>query len=101
MPLKDPKVQLAAELRLKSVHSKSNLLVRAIKLPSQKRAQSGCWHSPHQLVDSKLASANKAKAVHQVESPMLGMHVSCKTAFCVGTFVELEPSQKGSQLGVD
>ncbi len=39
----------------------------------QKVAQSGCQHSPHQLVDGKLAGTNKAKAACQVESPMLGM----------------------------
>ncbi len=40
---------------------------------SQKRAQSGHWLRPHQLLDGKLAGASKAKAVSQPESPMLGM----------------------------
>jgi hypothetical protein len=41
--------------------------------PSQMGAQSGRQHSPTQLVDGKLAGANKAKAASQVESPMPGM----------------------------
>jgi hypothetical protein len=44
-----------------------------IQAPSQRGAQSDCWHSPHQLVDCKLAGTNKADAACQVKSPTLGI----------------------------
>ncbi len=66
--------------------------VRA-QAPSQKRAQSGCQHSPHQLLDGKLPGANKAKAASQPESPMLGMSL-VRLPFYKGTAIPLEPSRR-------
>jgi hypothetical protein len=68
-----------------------------MQMPCQKQNedQFGCHHSQCQLVDGKLASANKAKAICQRESLIPGM--SNKTTFCKATVALLEPSHKASQ----
>jgi hypothetical protein len=74
MPLKDQEVQLAAVLG-RQVHILQEQSPGAgTRALIQKGTQSGHYHSPHQLVDGELAGANKAKAAHQVESPMLVLY---------------------------
>jgi hypothetical protein len=64
-----------------------------VQAPSQKRAQSGHWLRPHQLLDGKIVGANNEKAASQPASPMLGMSL-VRLPFCEGTAIPLEPSQK-------
>jgi hypothetical protein len=73
MPTKDLKEQLAAELDLQDSILQEHSPGKCAQAPSQKGAQSGHQHSPPQLGDDELAGANKAKAVSEVESPMLGV----------------------------
>ena len=73
MPLKDPKVQLAAEFgpRVWRLQEQSpGVRTQAL---SQKGAQSDCQLRPHQLVDGKLASLYKAEAACHVKSQLLGI----------------------------
>ncbi len=93
MPPKDPKAQLAVELGPQGCTLQEQCPGACTQAPSQKRAQSGCWLRPHQLLDGKLAGANKAKAASQPALPMLGMSL-VRLTFCKGTAIPLDPSQK-------
>jgi hypothetical protein len=73
MPIKDPKVRLAAELGLQDPILQERSPGTCVQEPSQKGVQSEHWHSPCQLGHGKLAGANKTKAASQVELPMPGM----------------------------
>ncbi len=73
MPHKDPKVQLAAELGPQNCTLQEQFPGVPTQAQSQKRAQSGCWLRPRQLLNGKLACANNPKAASQPEFPMLGM----------------------------
>jgi hypothetical protein len=76
MPHKDPKVQLMAKLGLQDCTPQEQSPGVGLQVLSQNGAQSGSWHSPHQLVVGKLAGTNKAKAACQRESPMPGMSLA-------------------------
>jgi hypothetical protein len=80
MPHKDPEVQLMAELSPRVCMLQERIPGARAQVPSHKLAQSSCWHSPRQLLNGKLAGANKAKAASQPESLMLVL-----TSFLGGT----------------
>jgi hypothetical protein len=96
MPIKDTKVLLVAELGLQDRILQEQSPGTCARAPGQKRPQSGCRHSPHQLGDGKLAVTNKAKAANQVESPMPGLSLA-RLPFCEEKSIPLEPSQKVSR----
>ncbi len=74
-------MRLAAELGLRVWILQEQSSGAGVQVPSQKGAESGCRHTPLQLIDGKLAGTNKAKAVSQVESPTLGTSLVTKLSY--------------------
>ncbi len=68
MPLKDPEVQLTAELGPWGRTLQEQFPGAPAQAMSQKWAQSGPWPKSHQPLDGKLAGNNKAKAASQPAS---------------------------------
>jgi hypothetical protein len=93
MPHKDPKRRLEMELGPEVFTLQELCPGMHTQVPSQKRAESGCKLRPCQLLDSKLAGANKAKVMSQPASLMLGMS-PVRLPFCEGKTFPSEPSQK-------
>ncbi len=82
-----PQVCLATELGPWVWRLQEQSLGMLAWAPSKKGAQPHYWHRPHQLVDGKLASTNKAEAACQVKSPMLAKSLPrlpflIKSLFC-------------------
>jgi hypothetical protein len=73
MPTKDPEVPLTTKLGLQHRILQEQSPGMCVQVLIQKGAQSGHWHSPCQWGHGKLAGANKAKEVSQVESPTPNM----------------------------
>jgi hypothetical protein len=93
MPHKDPEWRHEMELDPQVCTLQELCPGTHAQVPSQKRAEPGCKLRPCQLLDSKLAGANKAKAMSQPASLMLGMS-PVRLPFCEGKTVPSEPSQK-------
>jgi hypothetical protein len=69
IPFKNPKVQLAAELSLRAHTFQEQSPGACAQALHQKGSQSGLQHSHRQLVNGKLACANKANVASKNQVP--------------------------------